>query len=100
MRKGTAASRSTEPIPEFVTVGSLRIGKIVSPEHGIVFEPGPLEDGQHCIIFVLQLIGTATCEQHRRAAQLAPGQWDAFEAAPLTLTAHRGIAEHVAMLVP
>jgi AraC-like DNA-binding protein len=103
-RKGPAARISRVHTPhgkiEFVDIATLRVARIAAPERGVLFELAPPGSARGCITFILQISGTSTCAQQRRSVQLAPGQWDAFDAGPLHVTANRSAAEQIAFLLP
>jgi len=85
---------------QFIEAGAIRIGRIFAPDEGVCIDQWPADDQVHCT-FILQLSGTATCEQQRRVAYLAPGQWDVFDCEhPLHLAASHAASEQLAMLIP
>lgn len=103
-RKGPAARLSRVHTShgkiEFLDIAALRIARITAPERGVLFDLAPAANAHGCVNFLLQVSGTSTCAQHRRLAQLAPGQWDAFNIGPLHIAANHEAAEQIALLVP
>jgi len=103
-RKGTAARLSRVHTPhgkiEFLDSAGVRIARITAPERGVLFDLALAGDGRHGANFLLQVSGTSTCAQHRRSAQLAPGQWDAFQIGPVHIAANHEETEQIALLVP
>ena len=103
-RKGTAARLSRVHTPhgkiEFLDIAAIRIARITAPERGVLFDLAPAGNGRNGVSFLLQISGTSTCAQQRRSAQLAPGQWDAFDVGPVHIAANHEAAEQIALLVP
>jgi AraC-like DNA-binding protein len=72
----------------------------IRAERGASFDLSPSHGTIGGVAFLLQLAGTANCEQHERCIHLGPSQWDVFATQTLKITSLALATEQCAVMIP